>query len=156
MPGRAPTTAQEIIAALALPGPLPPGPARQLPVPALHQLPGDASLFYDIVSVDSSGRVASKPVTAAAGWQPGGRLDLIAAPGAIIFRACPDGLWPVPPRGRICLPAQALRRHGITPGDRVLLAAAREHALVIVYPPSALDEMTTSYHKARATKDTPP
>jgi bifunctional DNA-binding transcriptional regulator/antitoxin component of YhaV-PrlF toxin-antitoxin module len=122
-------------------------------VPELHRLPRDGSLVFDIGAVDASGRVASHPVITAVGWQPGDRLDLIAAPDAIIFRASHDGLWSVPPRGGICLPAQARHRNGITPGDRVLLAAAREHSLVIVYPTSALDEMIASYHAPRATKE---
>jgi bifunctional DNA-binding transcriptional regulator/antitoxin component of YhaV-PrlF toxin-antitoxin module len=155
MPARAPTTAQGIIAALALPGPLRAKGARPLPVPALHQLPGDGSMVYDIGSVDASGRIAAKPVIAAAGWQPGDRLDLITAADAIVLRASPDGPWQVPPRGGICLPVHARHRHGIGQGDRVLLAASPEHALVIVYPPSALDEMITSYHTARAEKETP-
>ena len=151
--GRGKTTAQEIIAALTLPGLPEAGTPRPLPSPDLHRLARDASMVYDIGSVDASGRVPSQPVIAAAGWQPGDRLDLIPAAGAIVFRASPDGLWSVPPRGGICLPAEARQRHRITPGDRVLLAAARGHSLVIVYPAPAIDEMITSYHAARAVKE---
>jgi bifunctional DNA-binding transcriptional regulator/antitoxin component of YhaV-PrlF toxin-antitoxin module len=147
------TTAQGIIAALTLPGPSPPGPARPLPLPSLHLLPSDASMVYDIGSVDASGRIASHPVISAVGWQPGDRLDLIPATDAIVFRASPDGAWSVPPRGGVCLPARTRQRHRIAGGDRVLLAAAREYSVVIVYPASAINEMITSYHAARATKD---
>jgi hypothetical protein len=146
---RVKTTAQEIIAALTLPGLSAAETPRSLPLPSLHRLPRDASMVYDVGSVDASGRVASQPVIATAGWQPGDRLDLIPATGAIVFRASPDGLWSVPPKGGVCLPAQARHRYRVTPGDRVLLAAARGHSLVIVYPASAIDEMITSYHAAR-------
>ena len=146
------TTAQAIVAGLALPRLPPPGEARPLPVPSLRRLPRDASMVYDIGSVDASGRVASQPVVAAAGWHPGDRLDLLPVAGAIMLRPSSAGLWSVPPRGGICLPAQARHRHGIARGDRVLIAAAREYSLVIVYPASAVDEMLASYHEAHATE----
>lgn len=122
---------------------------RPLPAPDLHRLPRDASLVYDIGSVDASGRVVSQPVAPAVGWQPGDRLEVITVAGAIVFRASPDGPAAVPNRAGICLPAKVRHRHGIEPGDRVLLAAACEHAIVIVYPASAIDEMTAAYHAAR-------
>jgi bifunctional DNA-binding transcriptional regulator/antitoxin component of YhaV-PrlF toxin-antitoxin module len=146
------TTAQAIVAGLALPWLPPPGEARPLPVPSLRRLPRDASMVYDVGSVDASGRIASQPVIAAAGWHPGDRLDLLPAASAIMLRPSSTGLWSVPPRGGICLPAQARHRHGIARGDRVLLAAAREYSLVIVYPASAIDEMLTRYHEAHATE----
>lgn len=147
------TTAQGIIATLALPGPALPGAMRPLPVPDLHRLPRDASMAYDIGSVDASGRLASQPVIAAAGWQPGERLELITVADAIVLRASPDGAAAVVRRAGIFLPAQARQRHGIKPGDRLLLAAAREHAIVIAYPASAIDEMIAAYHAARIQGD---
>jgi bifunctional DNA-binding transcriptional regulator/antitoxin component of YhaV-PrlF toxin-antitoxin module len=112
----------------------------------LHLLIQDGSMVYDLGSVDISGRVASQPVITAVGWQPGDRLDLVVADGAIVFRRSPDGLWPVPWRPRICIPAHARHRLGIAQGDQVLLAAAPGHSLVIVYPAAALEEMITRYH----------
>jgi hypothetical protein len=117
-------------------------------MPWLHCLPRDTSMLYDIGQVDASGRVASHDIVDALRWQPQERLELILTPGAIVLRACPDGLFSLPQRPRIIIPATARRRHAIKPGDHVLLAAAPDYNTVIVYPLSALDEMIARYHSA--------
>jgi len=114
----------------------------------LHRLPSDTSMLYDIGQVDASGRVASREILDALRWQPRDRLELILTAGAIVLRACSDGLFSLPQRPRIVIPATARRRHAIKPGDHVLLAAAPDYNTVIVYPLSALDEMIARYHSA--------
>ena len=150
---RGQTTAQGVVAALALPPPPSPLPTRPLPLTCLHRLPRDTSMLYDIGQVDASGRVASHDIVAALGWQPRHRLELILAGSAIVLRASPDGLLSVPPRPRIIIPATARRRHAIRPGDQVLLAAAPEYGTLIVYPLSALDDMIARYHSAHPAEE---
>jgi len=144
------TTAQEVIASLALPAarPAPSQPASPLPLTGLHPLPRDASMLYDIGRVDGSGRVASNDIINALRWRPGSKLDVILTPRTIIIRTAPGGRLRVPPRPCIIIPAHARRPHRISPGDHVLIAAAPEFGLVIVYPLSALDEMISHYHSA--------
>jgi bifunctional DNA-binding transcriptional regulator/antitoxin component of YhaV-PrlF toxin-antitoxin module len=140
------TAAQGVIAALALPAPLSPQPTRPLPLPHLHRLPRDTSMLYDISRIDASGRVASLIIVTALGWQPQDRLELILTEGAIVLRVSPEGLFCVQQCLRIVIPAAARRRHSISPGDYVLLAAAPEYDTVIAYPPSAIDDMIARYH----------
>jgi hypothetical protein len=142
------TTAQGVVATLALPALPSSRPTRPLPLTSLHGLPRDTSMLYDIGQVDTSGRVGSRDIVAALLWQPQDRLELILTAGAIVLRVSPDGLFSVPERPRIIIPATARRCHAIEPGDHVLLAAAPDYGTVIVYPPSALDEMIASYHTA--------
>src|SRR5579863_9997628 len=104
---RSRTTAQDIVAALALPAPPPALPIRPLPLTGLHRLPRDTSMLYDIGQVDASGRVASHDIVAALGWKPRDRLELLLTAGAIVLRACPDGLFRMPERPRIIIPAAA-------------------------------------------------
>lgn len=103
-------------------------------------------MLYDISRIDASGRVTSLNIITALGWRPHDGLELILREGAIILRASPTGLLCVQRCLRIVIPAAARRRHAIRPGDYVLLAAAPEYDTVIVYPPSALDDMIAHYH----------
>jgi hypothetical protein len=106
-------------------------------------------MLYDVGRVDGSGRVASNHIIGALRWRPGSRVDVILTPRAIVIRAVPDGLFCVPRRPCIVIPSHVRRPHGIEPGDHVLIAAAPDFGLVIVYPLSALDEMISRYHSAQ-------
>jgi len=155
--GKSPTTAQGVVASLALPAArtAPGQPVSPLPRTGLHQLPRDASMLYDIGRVDDSGRVASNDIINALRWQPGSKLDVILTPRTIVIRPAPGGQFRVPQRPRIIIPSHARRPHGISPGDHVLIAAAPDHGLVIVYPLSALDEMISRYHSAHREAEEP-
>jgi len=144
------TTAQGVVTALALPAARAgtAQPVSPLPLGGLHQLPRDASMLYDIRRVDRSGRVVSGDIIDALRWQPGSTLDVIVTRRTIVIRTAPGGRLRVPPRPCIIIPSHARRPHGISPGDHVLIAAAPEFGLVIVYPLSALDEMISRYHSA--------
>ena len=157
MTRRPQTTAQRVIASLALPAARAETaqPVSPLPLSGLHQLPRDASMLYDIGRVDGSGRVASNDIINALRWQPGSKLDVILTPRTIVIRAAPGGRLRVPPRPCIIIPSHARRPHGISPGDHVLIAAAPEFGLVIVYPLSALDEMISRYHLAHSEDEGP-
>jgi hypothetical protein len=139
--------ADEIVAALRLPAS---GPAQRpddpLPLPALHDLPHDASMLYAIGRVDHCGRVTSRPIVEGLRLRSGSKLEVILADSAILLRASSRGLVIVPCPPRLPLPARARRRYGIQTGDCVLLAAARDFRLVIVHPAAALDAMVTWYH----------
>jgi bifunctional DNA-binding transcriptional regulator/antitoxin component of YhaV-PrlF toxin-antitoxin module len=125
-----------------------------LPLTGLHQLPRDTSMLYDIGRVDDSGRVASNDIINALNWRPGSKLDIILTPRTIVIRTAPGGLFSVPRRPRI-IPSHVRRAHDIKPGDHVLIAAAPDHGLVIVYPLSALDEMISRYHSAHREAEEP-
>lgn len=112
-------------------------------------------MLYGIGRVDDSGRVGNRDIVGALGWRPGDKLDMILTQGAIIIRVTPDGPFSVPQRPRIIIPATARRRHAIRPGDHVLVAAAPDYGVVILYPLSALDEMLTRYHSAYPAEEIP-
>ncbi len=150
--GQSPTTAQGVVASLALPAALPPlfPQASPLSLADLSRLPRDASMLYDIGQVDGAGRVASNDIINALHWQPGSRFDVILTPRTIVIRAAPGGPFSVSRRPRIIIPSHARRQHDIRSGDHVLIAAAPDYGLVIVYPLSALDEMISRYHAAES------
>jgi hypothetical protein len=143
------TTAQEIVAALALP--LPPAsaePLRPLPLIGLQQLSRDTTMLYGVGPVDASGRVKNCDIVRALDWQPGDKLDVIPALGGIVILASPDGFLTVPARPCIVIPAAARRLHNIETGDHVLLAAAPEYRLVIIHTRQAINDMLARYHSA--------
>lgn len=147
---RSQTTAECVMAALTLPASrsASPEPLRPPPLPSLHRLPHDTSLLYGIGRVDTSGRVANGDIVEALRWRPGDKLEMILSQGAIVIRVSPDGLFSVPRRPRIIIPSRARRCCAIRPGECVLLAAAPDYGIVIVYPLPVVDEMITRYHSA--------
>jgi bifunctional DNA-binding transcriptional regulator/antitoxin component of YhaV-PrlF toxin-antitoxin module len=105
-------------------------------------------MVYDIGRVDASGRVANGGFVDALRWQAGDKLEFVLTQGAIVIRVASEGLFDVPQRHRIVIPATARKRYAIRAGDQVLLAAAPDYGVAIVYPSSVLDEMITRYHSA--------
>ncbi len=112
-------------------------------------------MLYDIGQVDGAGRVGRNDIVNALHWQPGSRLDVTLTPRAIVIRAAPGGLFSVPRRPRIIIPSHARRRHGIRPAEHVLIAAAPDYGLMIVYPLSALDEMISRHHSPESEAEAP-
>ncbi len=143
------TAAQDIVAALALPlsrasaEPLPP-----LPLFDLHQLSRDTTVLYGVGRVDASGRISNRDIVRALGWQPGDKLEVIPALGAIVIMAAPNGLLSVPSRPFIVIPAAARRLHNIETGDHVLLVAAPEYGIVVVHTRQAMNDMLARYHSS--------
>lgn len=82
------------------------------------------------------------------GWQPGDKLEVIPGLGGIVIFSSPGGLFTVPVKPCIVIPAAARRIHDIQPGDHVLLAAAPEYGVVIVHTRQAVNEMLARYHSA--------
>lgn len=144
----APAAADRLIQALSLPllAPAAGRAPRPLPLTELPPLPRDGSVLYGIARVDASGRVASRELVAALGWNPGDRLDLTVIAAAILIRAAAGGLLAVPRKPGIVLPAAARHRCAISTGDHVLLAAAPRYGIVIVHTMSALDDMLARHH----------
>ena len=142
------TAAQNIVAALGLPelSEASSEPFRPLPLLDLHRLSRDTTVLYDVGRVDASGRVTNTDLVRALGWQAGDKLEVVTALGGIVILASPDGLFSVPHKPRIVIPAAARRLHDIGPGDHVLLAAAPEFGIVIIHTRQAMNEMLARYH----------
>jgi bifunctional DNA-binding transcriptional regulator/antitoxin component of YhaV-PrlF toxin-antitoxin module len=112
-------------------------------------------MLYDIGQADSSGRIASNDIIDALHWRPGCRLEVTVTQRTIVIRIASDGPFTVPRRPCILIPSHARRFHGIKPGDHVLVAAAPDYGLVIVYPLTAFDEMIARYHADQREAETP-
>jgi bifunctional DNA-binding transcriptional regulator/antitoxin component of YhaV-PrlF toxin-antitoxin module len=105
-------------------------------------------MLYDIARVDASGRIENRDIIKTLGWQARDKLEMILTQGAIIIRQASDGCFSIPQRPRIIIPPTARKRHVIRPGDRVLVAAAPDYGILIVYPVPTLNEIIARYHSA--------
>ena len=118
-----------------------PGTARRLPVAAAPEVPAvPDDVVYGLGRIDASGRVADRAMTSALGWQPGDRLTLAAAAGAVIARRDPGGMVTMPVRACLAIPAVLRRRCGLRAGDRVLLAAVPGQDLLAAYSFAVVDQ----------------
>ena len=103
-------------------------------------------MLYDIARVDASGRVENRDIIKTLGWQAGDKLEMILTQGAVIIRPSPGGFFSMPQRPRIIIPLTARKRHAIGSSDHVLVAAAPDYGVLIIYPVPTLNEMIARYH----------
>ncbi|WP_173141989.1 hypothetical protein [Kibdelosporangium persicum] len=107
-------------------------------------------MLYGIGCVDASGRISERHMIHALDWKPGQRFDVTLITRGIVIRASPDGSTVLPRTQRLVVPLTARRHCDITAGDRLLLAAAPQHGVIIVHTATALDEMLIQYHASSA------
>lgn len=118
---------------------------RALPMAALGALPTDIPRIYGIATVDGGGRVTDQHLIRALGWVPRERVNITVSEGSVIVRAEPDGVFTLTGKGHLQIPAAVRRWCAMTVGDRVLLVAAPDDALLIVHAVAALDALVTRY-----------
>jgi hypothetical protein len=118
---------------------------RTLPLPTVPTS-RTSTAVYGLAAVDCRGRVADRAVVHALGWTPGTRLDIRETRGLLVVRTDAHGVFSVTMQGHLRLPAPVRHCCGLQRGDRVLLAAAPDRDLLIVYPPTALDDLLAQHH----------
>lgn len=129
-------------------------PRRALPLPALPQL-RTSGVVYGMAAVDCRGRVADRSVLAALGWTPGTNLNIHHAQGLLAFRCDLHGVLTITPQGHLRIPAPQRHRYALAAGDRVLLAAHPSCGVLIVHPPTALDDLLADHHTHLINGDLP-
>ncbi|MGW1680072.1 AbrB/MazE/SpoVT family DNA-binding domain-containing protein [Saccharopolyspora sp. NPDC002376] len=87
------------------------------------------------------------------GWIPGDRVDVAMTSGVVVVRRNRYGAFRLTRRGHLQLPLAVRRWCGVSPGDRVLLAAAPDLGLLVVHTMSVLDGMVVAYHTTLARRD---
>jgi len=119
-----------------------PGTGRVLPLAAApEQAPAlAADVVYGLGRIDASGRIAEQAVSAALGWPAGARLTLSAGVGVVTARLDPHGLFTLPPRHCLTIPATLRHRCGLLAGDPVLLAARPAEDTLTAYSLAVVDQ----------------
>ncbi|MGW1680066.1 hypothetical protein [Saccharopolyspora sp. NPDC002376] len=112
----------------------------------LAALPGETTMLYRIAAIDERGRVAERSVIHALGWGPGERLQFgLISNTAIAVQPDSGGVFSLARRSHLPIPVTARRWCGLQAGDRVLLATAPDHGVLVVYTMSALDTMVMAF-----------
>jgi hypothetical protein len=119
-------------------------PEGRLPLPSTPT-PSGSSRAIGLATVDDRGRIADRSVLGALGWPPGLRVDVRVRSGLLLATASPDGVAHLTSRGHLHLPAGLRYRCRVRARDRVLLAAEPGGALLVVYPPAAMDAMLSGF-----------
>lgn len=120
--------------------------SQPLPLVELGPLPRDSSLLYGIATVDDRGRVTDQTLFRALGWGPGDRIDITVSADVLVIRTSEEGVFKLTGKGHLHIPAAVRRWCDLDTGDRVLLAAAPDHRLMVVHSMVALDTMVIEYH----------
>jgi hypothetical protein len=122
------------------------GRGGRLPVAELLALPRAGSLCYGMARVDSEGRVSNRSTIAALGWCAGDRLHITVIAESLVVHRSATGVFAMPTKPYVVLPAAIRHRSGLGPGDQVLVAADPSLDALVVHPLAALDAMITAYH----------
>jgi len=119
-----------------------------LPVAELLPLPRVGSLRYGLARVDGWGVVSNRAVIQALGWCHGDRLHITLIADSVVVHRSPSGVFVMPAKPYVVLPASVRHRPGLCPGQQVLIAADPGHDVLVVHPLAALDSMVVAYHTA--------
>jgi len=117
------------------------GGQRPLPLPSLPTR-RTRDTRYAVTAVDAGGRLGDRALLEFLGWPPGTPLVVeTTAQPVIVVVAAPSGAQRVTARGHLRLPAALRHRCGLRAGERLLLAAERDGARLLIYPAAALDAL---------------
>jgi bifunctional DNA-binding transcriptional regulator/antitoxin component of YhaV-PrlF toxin-antitoxin module len=119
-----------------------------LPVAGLLPLPRVGSLRYGLARVDGSGVVSNRATIQALGWGRGDRLQITLVGDSVVVHRSPSGVFAMPAKPYVVLPASVRHRGGFGPGEQVLVAADPGQGVLVVHPLAALDSMVVAYHAA--------
>ncbi|MCX4471309.1 AbrB/MazE/SpoVT family DNA-binding domain-containing protein [Micromonospora sp. NBC_01655] len=116
-------------------------------MPAVAQQRTEAKV-YRLASVDASGRIRDQGIVRALAWEPGARLEIRERAGVIVVRRDLGGVFALTGQGHLLLPAPVRHWCGLKAGDRALLTADPGADLLVVYPPTALEDMVAQAQRA--------
>ena len=112
-----------------------PGPVLGPPLAVVPDLPrAPVDVVYGMGRVDAAGRVFDRAIVRCLGWCPGDRVTITGTTAVVVATREDTGLVTLPARPCLVVPAALRHRCGVTPGDRVLLAAYPRLDRLVVYP----------------------
>ncbi|GAA2522893.1 hypothetical protein [Pilimelia columellifera] len=97
--------------------------------------------------MNDRGRLADRSPLRVLGWAPDARITITAMADAGILLVTAGGLEAISRQGHLRLPAATRHLCRLRAGDRLLMAAHHQAALLTIYTPRAVAAMTATYHQ---------
>ncbi|GHG41535.1 MULTISPECIES: hypothetical protein [Amycolatopsis] len=121
------------------------GRVASLPVPMglppLRDLGAADGPRLSIALMEGGGRLQDRGAVAALGWSAGDRLLTTLVRTSVVIRRRPDGVFVMPRKPYVTLPAPVRRSCGALADSRLLLVADPLHDVLIVHPEAAMQAM---------------
>jgi hypothetical protein len=121
-----------------------------LPLPPLLAPMPAPSLYYVVTPIDARGRVADRSPIRFLGWPPNHPIVISVAHQAIVITHQIDGTESITRQGHLRLPARIRHLCRTTPGDRLLVAAAPDADLIVVYTMAHLESILLTHHVSQS------
>ncbi|MDI5979850.1 hypothetical protein [Amycolatopsis magusensis] len=125
-------------------------PPVPMGLPPLRELTAADGPRLSIALMDGAGRLQDRGAVAALGWRPGDRLLFTLVSRSVVIRRRPDGVFLMPRKPYVALPAPVRRACGALAGSRLLLVADPAQDVLIVHPEAAVQAMLRTFHTALA------
>ncbi|MGK3208596.1 hypothetical protein [Amycolatopsis sp. MEPSY49] len=119
-------------------------------LPPLRDLGAVDGPRLSIALMDGGGRLQDRGAVAALGWSPGDRLLITLVRTSVVIRRRSDGVFVMPRKPYVALPAPVRRGCGALAGGRLLLVADPGHDVLIVHPEAAVQAMLRTFHTSLA------
>ncbi|UOZ05682.1 hypothetical protein [Amycolatopsis sp. WQ 127309] len=125
-------------------------PPVPMGLPPLRDLGAVDGPRLSIALMDGGGRLQDRGAVAALGWSPGDRLLITLIQTSVVIRRRPDGVFVMPRKPYVVLPAPVRKGCGALAGSRLLLVADPAHDVLIVHPEAAVQAMLRTSHTSLA------
>ena len=119
-------------------------------LPTLRDLGAADCPRLSIALMDGGGRLQDRGAVAALGWRPGDHLLITLVRTSVVIRRRPDGVFVMPRKPYVALPAPVRRGCGALAGSRLLLVSDPVHDVLIVHPEAAVQAMLRTFHTSLA------
>lgn len=144
----------EAVVPLFLPPPLAARPAVPSDPLPLQRIPANSPhppLTMTIAKIDHSGRIPAADVIAALNWAVHDRTYVSVSTDAIIVRrtTAKRPAKAIDSRRQLFIPAGARAQFGIRAGDRLLLVAIPDSAILLVHPIAMAAAILTNHYRRK-------
>lgn len=113
--------------------------------PLLAPVPA-SSLYCALTPIDDRGRLADRSPIRALGWSPGQLITISVVQETVVVISQSNGAESITRQGHLRLPARVRHRCRLTPGDRLLIAAAPGSGILAGYTMPALELILLKHH----------